>query len=52
MWYEHLFLVEYGLARFLNAKDVQITEAIAFMSIIRYFESKGKMFGSSILTHF
>ena len=45
-------LVEFGLARFQTADEIQITEPLTLISIIRYLESKGKTLGHNIRTHF
>jgi len=38
-WYEHLQLIEYGVARF-NGKRVTIEEPLALVSIMRFFSNR------------
>ncbi|PVF96380.1 hypothetical protein CPB86DRAFT_874942 [Serendipita vermifera] len=50
MWYyDKQTLVEYGLARFPEEGKVEIVEPLAIISIIRYFESKGRTITRNIL---
>jgi hypothetical protein len=50
--YQYQFLFEFGLAQFQKPNEVEIAEPLALISIINYFESKGKILDHNILTWF